>query len=260
MSPTKPQDQLPEIGRDAQALKEDPVTTAGKGALFAMQQVLKATTRHDALSILGALAREHGMEISIPKPPEAEKPVEQKRPLPPRTSLIRPPQKPQKTDGYSKFDKFGRVSVRELDGFTRYDDLFVQSQTTDDGKILVMMSKYPVLVEGCTLIREKNGNQAGSQHIRKSKLIQLRDILTPEQETLRAKLQKKARGNTNLNDTVGVHKIGDITILTEEQEPEGYKGKPWKRTVTFGTQEDYAEIIKVLQEAIDIHKQELPTK
>ncbi len=233
---------------DLQALKEDPTTMTGKASLTIVQGILRATTRHDVLSILGKLADEFGVKVSLPEEKTSTSSVND-----PKTSIIKPPQKSRRNDGRSTFDKFGRITVRELPEFARHDSLFVQSKTTEEGKILVIMSRFPILLEGFTLLKGRYPSNTGSQHIGKTRIVQLREILSPAQEELRAKMQKRKRNNT-LNDTVGVHQIDDIVILTDEKEPKNHKGALWKRTVQFGTQQDYKEWITTLQEAINEHQ------
>ncbi len=233
---------------DLQALKEDPTTIKGKSSLIILQEILRATTRHDVLSIIGKLANEFGVKVSLPEEEPSTLPEKDSK-----TSIIKPPQKPRRNNGHSTLDKFGRITVRELPEFTRQDSFFVQSKTTEEGKILVAMSKFPILLEGFTLLKGRYPSNTGSQHIGKTRIIQLREILSPIQEELRAKMQKRKRNNT-LNDTVGVHQIDDVIILTDEKEPKDHKGTPWKRTVQFGTQKDYEEWVAILQEAINEYK------
>jgi len=230
-----------------------------------MSFVLQTLTHEEIRQILQNVADSHGLKIEDKDPePQPDPLIEEFRLIlqNPARDLLENKRDKRKKYTYvrSGFDAFGKIKLRDpktgnraLSIFDRNSCVIPQYKRTEDGKLMVIMTEYPIQIEGWTTTDEKR-NGRGALYKRWD--IHLKDALTEGEELIRKECAKAPKNRPPLNTEVETRTIGEIAILVQ---PEKYSqripSEDRRTTVPIATATEYdPELLARLQRAIDQYK------
>jgi hypothetical protein len=253
------------VDPETTSAQPEPLGIRATVAQKAIQGLLRALTNNEATQVLANLCEEAKL-LTIPKEQVLkDEIIPQKPPLTGtgKFETIAPLEKLSCTSVRSRLDVFGRVKLKsrepngkELSIFNRDSQVHAQCARTADGKLLTIMTEYPLQIDGWTVVNESQYPET----LYKRWEVKLRNALTPAEAKTRQKLAEKPRNRQPLNSEVEIITIGDIALVIQ---PEEYSdetkalGKKRRETVNIAGREDYdLEILQNLQAAIDAYKLE----